>query len=669
MRALLTLGCVLVIGLPGCDGSSGASGDPWVPVGTYHLPGAIAVNLRIESDGSFRWGYSNCDNGSRGGGRWHASDGRFVLTPIDSDSTLSWLAYDPGGWVLPDGEFGELEVVAGAQEDEIIVLGVGEQAFGDSSRAYSIKQSWFRGGVCSDCGPCGERALPCDAPPSLQCSPDYDPWCPQPDDPPECRSDQDCDDADLCTEEACDLDEGICVHTPVRCGDRNDCTIETACDSQQGCIAPTPMPDGTPCAGGLCNSGTCELTSSVLPCTEQGIRNAVAAGGGPYRFECDGPTTVVTDAELVIDNDVTLDGEGNLRIDGNGEHRVLHVPKGVTANLAGLSITGGNADGGGGLWNLGALTMTGCTVSGNLAFEGGGIVNQGDGVLSLVQSTVLGNHASRDGGGGIVNLTAAMTITGSTVSANTTTGIGGGILQVGGSETSLTITDSTVSGNRSSGSGGGIQSFAKLTMKNSTVSDNEVGYGNGGGISASGAVALTNSTISGNRALGDCSPNVGNGGGIFMSDETLTTTNTTLSGNVAVNAGGGVYSWWSSTLIFANTLVEGDCAEDPSAELLEGEQVEWISRGGNIESPGDTCGFDQDTDQVSVSADDLRLRPLQDNGGPTETHALLPGSVAIDQIPVADCVDASGEPLTTDQRGESRPGGAMCDVGAFEAQP
>jgi hypothetical protein len=429
------------------------------------------------------------------------------------------------------------------------------------------------------------------------------------------------------------------------------------------------MPDGTPCAGGLCNSGTCELTSSVLPCTEQGIRNAVAAGGGPYRFECDGPTTVVTDAELVIDNDVTLDGEGNLRIDGNGEHRVLHVPKGVTANLAGLSITGGNADGGGGLWNLGALTMTGCTVSGNRAFEGGGIVNQGDGVLSLVQSTVLGNHASRDGGGGIVNLTAAMTITGSTVSANTTTGIGGGILQVGGSETSLTITDSTVSGNRSSGSGGGIQSFAKLTMKNSTVSDNEVGDGNGGGISASGAVALTNSTISGNRALGDCSPNVGNGGGIFMSDETLTTTNTTLSGNVAVNAGGGVYSWWSSTLIFANTLVEGDCAEEPSAELLEGEQVEWISRGGNIESPGDTCGFDQDTDQVSVSADDLRLRPLQDNGGPTETHALLPGSVAIDQIPVADCVDASGEPLTTDQRGESRPGGAMCDVGAFEAQP
>ena len=65
------------------------------------------------------------------------------------------------------------------------------------------------------------------------------------------------------------------------------------------------------------------------------------------------------------------------------------------------------------------------------------------------------------------------------------------------------------------------------------------------------------------------------------------------------------------------------------------------------------------------------LGPLQNNGGPTETHALLPGSVAIDQIPEADCVDEDGEPLITDQRGELRPAGAesKCDVGAFEVQP
>ena len=65
---------------------------------------------------------------------------------------------------------------------------------------------------------------------------------------------------------------------------------------------------------------------------------------------------------------------------------------------------------------------------------------------------------------------------------------------------------------------------------------------------------------------------------------------------------------------------------------------------------------------------DAGLGPLQNNGGPTETHALLPGSDAIDQIPTFDCVDAKGEPLTTDQRGFPRDDG-MCDVGAFEVQP
>jgi hypothetical protein len=99
-----------------------------------------------------------------------------------------------------------------------------------------------------------------------------------------------------------------------------------------------------------------------------------------------------------------------------------------------------------------------------------------------------------------------------------------------------------------------------------------------------------------------------------------------------------------------------------------------VSGGHNIESPGDTCGFDQPTDQVNVSTEDLNLGPLADNGGPTMTHALLTEpapSVAIDWILAENCVDADGQPLTTDQRGEPRPetGGTMCDIGAFEVQP
>ncbi len=126
-------------------------------------------------------------------------------------------------------------------------------------------------------------------------------------------------------------------------------------------------------------------------------------------------------------------------------------------------------------------------------------------------------------------------------------------------------------------------------------------------------------------------------------------------------------------MLAANTLVDGLC-------FREGTAI--TSLGHNIEAyppscpgcDGDSCGFDQPTDQVNVSADDLKLGPLQDNGGPTETHALGEGSIAIDVIPEAERVDAEGAPLTTDQRGETRPvtiagPEPKCDVGAFEVQP
>jgi hypothetical protein len=111
------------------------------------------------------------------------------------------------------------------------------------------------------------------------------------------------------------------------------------------------------------------------------------------------------------------------------------------------------------------------------------------------------------------------------------------------------------------------------------------------------------------------------------------------------------------------SVIQGDCYD---AASCSGSPT-WTSLGYNIESPGNTCGFDQVGDQANVSADDLKLGPLQDNGGPTETRALGNGSVAINQIPVEDCVDAEGVPLTMDQRGFPRD--SMCDVGAFEVQP
>jgi hypothetical protein len=689
LRGLVSLGLLLALGVVGCNETSGTgdvsdepevSDEPWVPVGTYHLPGPIATSLIIEPDGTFRWALSNCDNGARGGGQWQASDGRLVLTPIDDGPTLRWVVDYAESSNLATGEFESLEVVPGAVEGELLVFGVGEEAFDGSSgeSAYDIRQNWPPGGVCSVCDQCGERSEPCEEPPYLWCNPDYHPWCPRrPADPSVCTGDEDCDDGDLCTDDVCVVQEDLCVSTPVRCDDLNDCTAETACDSQEGCNAPVPMPDETPCAGGVCRTGACELRTSVLPCTEQGIRNAVAAGGGPYTFDCDGPTTVATQAEIVIEHDVTLHGEGNLTIDGNDDHRVLVVSEGATVEVDGLSVTGATSGilnlgtltltnsivsgNGEGIRNLGALTMRGCAVLGNVSVSAGGIINLEPGVLSMTNCTVSGNRASHsDGGGGIVNLNATMTISSSTVSENTGR-LGGGILNIG---SALTIVNSTVSGNRSSRTGGGITSLAPLTLTNTTVSDNEVREGSGGGIWSESTLSLTNCTVSGNRALGDCSPYVGTGGGIHVSDgDMLTITGTTLSGNHAANAGSGVYVWGQGMPIFADTVVNDDCSGAWGAE------VDWVSLSGNLESPGDTCGFDQEGDQVNVSVEDLKLGELADNGGPTLTHALLPGSVAIDAIPAEACLDSDGGPLTTDQRGEPRPGGPMCDVGAFEVQP
>jgi len=157
-------------------------------------------------------------------------------------------------------------------------------------------------------------------------------------------------------------------------------------------------------------------------------------------------------------------------------------------------------------------------------------------------------------------------------------------------------------------------------------------------------MTLTNSTVSGNTT---------NYGGAIENEGTMTLTNSTVSGNAA-DFGSAIQN--VGTLTLTNTLVDNDC---------DGNTV---SGGGNIESPGDTCGFDQPNDRVEVTAEQLNLGPLQDNGGPTMTHALLPGSVAIDLIPAVDCVDADGEPLTADQRGVARPQGDSCDVGAFELE-
>ena len=485
-----------------------------------------------------------------------------------------------------------------------------------------------------------------------------------------------CNDDSACTTHTCEPDctdedgDGvddvclaICVYTdwpkdfPCDCVDFR-CNV---CDGSGSCVE-----DGSGGTGGSGGSGA----GDVFPCTEQGIRAAIVQGGGPHTFDCAGPTTVTTQAEIVINNDVILDGAGNLTVDGDEDHRVFSV-RDVTAELRGFTVSGGLVvgDGGAGIDNAGELMLVNSTLRENVAEEeeacgdfgclpvggdGGGVYSRGH--LVLVNTTVSGNIGTVAGG---ISNSGTLALKDSTVSGNMGAGIQGGVwvalrnstvaanvgsgISAGGI---VQVMNSTVSGNTAGGIVGGE---GTLIILNSTVSGNtadEVG----GGISIRSEpeieteAFLVNSTVSGNTAS--------EGGGIACFSATLTMLNSTVSDGIYVTSGGATDP--PASIVTTATLLEGACTQ-------EGNQVTWTSNGYNIESPGNTCGFDQGTDQVNVP--DPMLGPLQDNGGPTMTHALGAGSVAIDHIPAIDCQ------VTEDQRGLPRPGGAMCDVGSFEVQP
>lgn len=309
----------------------------------------------------------------------------------------------------------------------------------------------------------------------------------------------------------------------------------------------------------MCLAGRCQLSGSVLPCTEHGIRNAIAAGGGPYTFACDGPTTVITRGEISIDTDVVLDGEEMLTVDGNGDHRVFSVSG--KAELRALRVRHGSATkhldhhSCGGIMNAGVLKLENSEVSANSADSGGGGGICNSGVFQLVQSAVRGNTAKACAG--IFN-NGALTLIDSTVSGNTAAAGGGGICSSG----ALTLTRSTVSEN-SARYAGGIESAGKLTVSDSTVSEN-VSEEAGAGLFLVGEATLTDSTVSG-----------GVGG-----DESCIIHITRAAGSMSV----------------ANTSVLGCCS---------GRTDLVTSDGHSVESPGDTCGFEQATDGSGAPMNEL----------------------------------------------------------------
>jgi CSLREA domain-containing protein len=257
--------------------------------------------------------------------------------------------------------------------------------------------------------------------------------------------------------------------------------------------------------------------------------------------------------------------------------------------------------------------------------------------------TVSGNNASRvfrivdDASAAINNLKIS--------NGNATATNGGGIYNDGDL---LALTNSTVSGNNASSAGGGIYNTGNvLTLNKTTVSGN-TSDGSGGILNSStSTLKLTNSTVSGNNVTF-------NGGGIYNNGGTMTLINSTVSKNTAEGGGGGLNN--GGTAILRNTIVAGNTAgTNPDAGGT------YSTEGKNL--IGDTSGFV--FTGSGVLSGNPRLGPLQDNGGPTDTHALLSGSQAIDRGSSTGCP-------STDQRGVSRPrdgdgnGKASCDIGSYE---
>ena len=218
-------------------------------------------------------------------------------------------------------------------------------------------------------------------------------------------------------------------------------------------------------------------------------------------------------------------------------------------------------------------------------------------------------------------------------------GRGGAIYVDSGS--SLTLVNSAVTDSTITGDGGGIYSDGRLTLDRTTVSGNEAtGLGGGvwgGDVEFGASVSITSSTVSGNTASG--------GGGVAAG--TLTIARSTIAGNTAAR-GAALFKQASGPTTINDSIV----AASTSNACV---QLTAVTGSHNLSSDT-TCPFGAPEDRTNV---DPLLGPLQDNGGATNTQALLVGSPAIGAANPATCTGS-------DQRGIARPQQSTCDIGAFE---
>ena len=249
-------------------------------------------------------------------------------------------------------------------------------------------------------------------------------------------------------------------------------------------------------------------------------------------------------------------------------------------------------------------------------------------------------------------------LSGVTVRRGSTGGDGGGIQNRG----TLALTNVVLDANSASGQGGGIEHVGlAATLTNVSVTNNQATFG-AGIDSLSPSLTLTNVTLSGNIA--------GNvGGGLYQTgfgSPSAVLTNVTIAGNSAFASGGGIMTT-AGTLSLSNTIVANNVLTGGSSNNCRGS-VSLNSLGHNLVFPGTGCSLNGIGDQIDR---DPVLGPLQVNGSQIPTHALLPGSAAIDAGSTATPGGGTACPAA-DARGVARladgdlDGTGRCDIGAYE---
>ncbi len=342
--------------------------------------------------------------------------------------------------------------------------------------------------------------------------------------------------------------------------------------------------------------------------------------------------------DLDITEDVTIEGVGPWQtiINAADIDRALHILSGFVI-VRNLTIIDGSTD---------------------TFFGDGGCIFVG-GYLSLENAGVYSCLAGNSGGGIYVAPGGSLSIFFSEIVENGAAGGSGGGIFVAGSAFVGIIDSTTIRDNYANQNGGGIFNFGTIeSISSTTISSNRADGGNGGGIFNAGVIGggsstILNTTISSNSAVF--------GGGIFNAGQIYGVTHVTIAYNTA-SQGGGIRNVGGGFVDIQSSIIGNNSTND-------------CSNAGSISSWGYNILSDSSCSDVFTNTGDLlntdpMLGPLQNNGGPTETHALLPGSPAIDHVDEFVCPGPFA-----DQRGVARPQDGdgdnidRCDSGAYEFVP